>query len=148
LLHEWRKLPGLDDVGQLDFEKFSQWLIEVKRICREAGRLDAALTHVGEVLYYCPPDPGGFWINKSVAEVLNKKDAEKIRSGFSLEVYNSRGVYAVDPEGKPEKELATKYRERAEDTENAGYPRFADTLRDIAKTYEKEAEYIISRDDW
>jgi len=67
-----------------------------------------------------------------------------MRRGFSTGVRNARGVHWVDPTGKPEYELASQYKEKAESIENAGYHRFAATLRAIAEDYEKEAEWVIS----
>jgi hypothetical protein len=58
----------------------------------------------------------------------------------SLPLFNSRGVYHVDPSGQAERELATVYRQKAEDVENAGYHRLAVTLRDISKSYDRDAE--------
>ncbi|MFC2024221.1 hypothetical protein ACFLTJ_01385 [Chloroflexota bacterium] len=79
----------------------------------------------------------------AAAEALNARDAEEMRNGFNLAVFNSRGVHTVDPSGKPELELADKYRKRAEDVENAGYQRLASTLRRLADSYVNEAKRII-----
>ena len=67
-----------------------------------------------------------------------------MRRGFRMEAFNSRGVHTVDPTGKPERELAEKYRQKAEDVENAGYQRLAATLRSLAKSYDRDAEQIIA----
>ena len=57
----------------------------------------------------------------------------------------------VDPTGKPERELAEQFRRKAEEVENAGFQRFAVTLRSLAEGYDREAERIIGdhkdRDD-
>jgi hypothetical protein len=74
---------------------------------------------------------------------LNDRDAEEMRNGFCAEVYNSRGVYWVDPTGKPEREMAKQWREKADAIENAGFTRFAATLRGLADSYDREAERII-----
>ena len=58
--------------------------------------------------------------------------------------YNSRGAYRVIPTAKPEIELAEKFRDKAEDLENAGFHRFAKTLKDLADGYDKEDEWIIN----
>ena len=99
-----------------------------------------ALTHVGNVLVYCPADSSDLWIDHAAAEALNANDAEKMRDGFYLELINSRGVHWVDPTGEAERDLAAQYRQKAEDVENAGYPRLAVTLKDLAEYYELEAE--------
>ncbi len=143
LLREWRTPPGMQADGSFSGDYFNQWLDAVKKICSESGHLDVALSHVGNVLIHCPPDPNGLWIYSSAANALNAKDAEDIRRGFRLGIFNSRGVHWVDPTGKPEKELVAKYKQQAEEVEALGYQRLAVTLRELADSYQREAERII-----
>lgn len=70
-----------------------------------------------------------------------------MRSGFRTQLFNSRGVHLVDPTGNPERELADKYRKQADDLETHGYHRLADTLRELAASYEREAEQIVQREN-
>ncbi len=144
LLHDWQTPPGAEADGSFSGQRFNQWLDDTKAICAESGHLDVALIQVGEVLIHTPPDANGLWINESVASALDSRDHQHMRRGFSTSVYNSRGVHWVDPTGKPEKELAAEYRRKADDVENAGYPRFAATLRDVAAGYERDAERVIA----
>jgi len=143
LLHEWRTPPGIQDDGSFDGANFNEWLKETWNTCRETGHLEVALSHIGKVLFYCPADPCGLWINKIAAAALNRKDAEKMRNGFCSAIFNSRGVHWVDPTGNPEKELAEKYRQQANDAENAGFQRLAASLRDLADSYDKDADRIV-----
>lgn len=139
----WKRIPGTDSQNNFSPERFQEWLQKVKKQCEESGHLDVALETLGAVLIYSPPDPDGLWIHRTVAEALNAEDAESLRKRYYMGIMNSRGFHFVDPSGKPERELAVKYRKQAEDVENAGYYRFAQTLRDLAKTYENEAQRII-----
>jgi hypothetical protein len=144
LLHEWQTPPGTQVDGSFDGNQFKSWLQRVKNICTETGHLEVALITTGEVLIHCPPDDDGLWINRMVAEALNDRDAEDMRRGFHTGVFNSRGVHFVDPTGKPERELAEQFRKKAKDVENAGFHRFAVTLRGLADNYDREAERIIA----
>lgn len=144
LLHEWKTPPGLRDDGGFSAEHFNEWLQRVKALCKESGHLEVALIKIGEVLIHVPADPNGLWIHQAVATALNGRDAEDMRNGFRTGSYNSRGAHWVDPTGKPERELAEKYRSKAEAVENAGFQRFAVTLRELADNYEQEAERIIN----
>jgi len=144
LLHEWRTPPGMQPDGVFLREQFTEWLEYIKEACAESGHLEVALTHLGQVLFYCPPDPQGLWIDQTAADALNGKDAEEMRSGFRLEVFNSRGVHWVDPTGKPERELAEQYRQKADEVENAGYQRFAVTLRSQSESYDRDADRIVA----
>lgn len=145
LLHYWRTVPGVSVDDAFDVTLFKSWLAGVIRSTTESGHLDVAMRQVGQVLIHAPVDPGGLWIHESVAEALNARDAEAMRSSFSIGVHNSRGAHTVDPTGKPERELADKYRQQAEDVENAGFSRFAATLKELVNDYDNQAERNISR---
>lgn len=146
LLRGWRLAPGLREDGLYDGDALKAWLEEVKKECAKTGHLGVAMHEVGQVLIHVPADSDGLWIHRSAANVLNAKDAEDMREGFYLGLYNSRGVHWVDPTGQPEKELAAKYRSQATAVEDAGYCRLVTKLRELADTYEREAERAVSRE--
>lgn len=143
LLRGWRTVPGLQADGTFSGDHFNDWLSRVKMICAESGHLPVAFNHVGEVLIHAPSDPNGLWIHRSAAAVLNDRENDDMREGYGTGTYNSRGLHKVDPTGKPERDLAVGYRKKAEEVENAGYQRFAATLKKIAQGYDREAERII-----
>ena len=145
LLHEWKRPPGLLDDGSFSESEFKMWLTKVKDECAASGHLEVAMLKVGEVLFYCPEDPKGLWINHVVAQTLNDKQSDELRRGFRTEVFNSRGTHWVDPTGKPERELAVQWRKNANTIEDAGFARFASTLKELAESYERDAEQIITR---
>lgn len=144
LLHEWRTPPGTQQDGKFSEERFTEWLQRVKEVCTESGHLEVALINIGEVLILAPPDPDGLWIRRAVAAALNDREADDMRDGYRTGTYNLRGVHCVDPTGKPERELAEQFRSKAEEVENAGFQRFAVTLRGLADSYDREAERIIA----
>ena len=142
LLQEWSVPPGTLDNDTFSPDVFEAWLNEMKEACEKTGHLEVAMSQLGQVLIYAPPDPEGLWIHKSVAEVLNAKAAEEMRSGFEAGVFNARGAVHVDPTGKPEDELAAKYSAKADEVEAAGFHRLAVTMRSLAEMYAREAERI------
>jgi len=144
LLHKWRTPPGMQEDGSFNDSLFLSWLLRVKEIFTESGHLEVALIHIGEVLIHCPSDTNGLWINRTIASALNARDAEDMRSGFRTGIFNLRGVHWVDPTGKPERELAAQYRQKAEDIENAGYQRLAATLRGLSESYGCDAERVVT----
>ena len=144
LLNKWKRPPGKLDDGTFSGEALIKWYNEVKEKTIESGHFEVAMTHLGRVLFYAGSDPNGLWIHQSAAELLNDEDDDNIRQGFSLEVFNSRGFYAVDPTGKPEREIAASWRHKAEEIEKLGLIRFASELKKLASSYDREAERIIS----
>ena len=146
LLREWRTPPGHQEDGTYDGDALTSWLEAVKRECADTGHLESAMKIVGHVLIRVPPDPDGLWIHRSAAAVLNAKDAKGMRDGFRATLYSSRGTHWIDPTGKPERELAAKYRAQAEAVEEAGYHRLGIALRKLADTYKREAERVSSEE--
>ena len=142
LFREWRTPPGLQVDGNFSGESFMQWLKLVKVSCEKSGHTEVALLQVGNVLIQCPADSDGLWIHHTVAEALNELDAEKMRSGFGTALFNARGVHTVDPSGASEIALEKKYRQQADDIEDAGYQRIAVTLRQLADSYAREANRV------
>ena len=145
LLHHWQFPPGKQKDGTFNGEDLTKWISQVEAICTKTGHLGVAMSHIGHVLVYAPKDPDGLWLHHSVASVLNGKDAERMREGFRMELFNSRGVYSHSG-GTAERELASKYRADAEAVEIRGYHRLAKTLRGLADSYELEAEQESASD--
>jgi hypothetical protein len=144
LLHQWKRVPGTDNEGGLSTSAFREWLKAVCQEADESGHREVALSHVGQVLFYAPAYEGGLWIHNAVAEALNASNTNKMRTGYCMEAVNSRGVHWVDPTGAPERELAVQYRQKADDVENAGYQRFAASLRQLAESFDADADRIVA----
>lgn len=79
----------------------------------------------------------------AIIEELNRVENEELRRGYYLGIINQRGVHWIDPEGKPELELAEDYENRANIAESRGYSRYADILRVIADEFKREAKRNI-----
>ena len=139
LLHEWQTPPGTTQGAEFDVSAFNEWLGAVKKSSTESGHFGIAMSQVGQVLPYTPPDSTGLWIHKAVAEALNAKDAQEMRSGFTTELFNMRGVHGFSA-GRDEMELAKQYRGRANALDDANFHRFATSIRELAVGYERDAK--------
>lgn len=139
LLHEWRTVPGTQPDGSFDGASFTKWLGRVTELCEQTGHFAVGLLRVGEVLTHASPDSDGLWIHRAVATALNDRRADCLRRGYRTGLYNSRGAHFVDPSGAQERDLAAKYRTKAEAVESAGFVRLAVTLRDLARDYDTES---------
>lgn len=142
LLQNWKFPPGLKD-GVFNPVDFKNWFDAVKSQANADKRYEISMQEIGKVFYYYPESEGSLWLPKEVAEVIDGIDAEDIRVGYAIEIYNSRGVHSVDPEGKPELALATKWEARAKIADDEGYPRFGAKLREVAESYRREAQRNI-----
>ena len=145
LLFYWKHPPGKMDDGTFSSDALNEWYEEVKEKTIESGYFEVAMEHFGKVLFYAGADSNSLWIKESVAELLDKKDNSDIREGFTAEIVNSRGIYNVDPSGNAEKELAKKWRSKAEQVEEKGFIHFTTVLRQQADLYDLYAERTIAK---
>ena len=120
--------------------KLNKWFNNATKIAKENDRLEVALMSIGHVFYYTKEDPDGFWIDRNVAEILNKDENEEVRKGYSTQAFNALGVVNVDKEGTVWLNQEKKWKKRAELCQ-MDYFRFANTLRELANTYHEHAEY-------
>jgi hypothetical protein len=144
LLTGWKRCPGIQNDGSFDVEAFKEWINEACRITEETGHAEVAQIQIGHVLTYAPPDPGGLWIHEAVAATLNYRDTGEMRSGFTTELFNQRGVHGFT-HGREERKLANQNREKAEALDSKGYTRFATAMREFAEQYDRQAEREESR---
>lgn len=147
LLTEWKRCPGSQDDGTFSAEAFNVWLIEARRLTEESGHAEVAQIQIGHVLTCAPPDPDGLWIHNAVAAALNFRDTGEMRSGFTTQLFNDRGVHGFT-RGQEERKLAIENREKAESLDSKGYTRFATAMRVFAEQYERQAEREAKRDPY
>lgn len=139
LLTEWKRCPGCQDDGKFNAEAFNVWINEARKLTKESGHTAVAQIQIGHVLTYAPSDPDGLWIHNAVAEVLNFRDCADMRSGFTSQLFNGRGVFTFT-HGQEERQLAGENRRKAEELDAKGYTRFATAMREFAERYERQAQ--------
>ena len=140
IFFKFRATPGIDWDGVFHEDVFINWLRQVKAWARENDRYEVAMHTVGSGLSYASVGENGLLCEQAFCRALNASDAEEIRTGYSLGIYNQRGAHSIDPEGKAERALAQKYNMAAEEAEKLGYSRYSDLLKRIAEGYLLEAE--------
>lgn len=139
LLHKWKSIPGLMD-STLDEDYVKEWIIEVQKKAENVKRLSIANFIIGRVLFYTPSDNSGLWINKTVAEILNKCENFRMRDGFHNEAVNSRGVYSIDYTGESELKIANNWKSRADSLKKCGFYELSATVMDLYSMYINESE--------
>jgi hypothetical protein len=138
LLHEWCLPPGTQRDGSFDSGAFASWLAAVKAKCIESGHWEVAASQIGEVLFYAPRDEDGLWI-EPVCAVLDGDDHAGLRSGLTMEVFNTRGVFTPDG-GKSEMALSAEWSQKALLAERKGFSLLGQELRRLADSYRSDAE--------
>lgn len=147
LLHDWHTPPGTLADGGFSGEGLTAWVDSVKKNATESGHLEVALHQIGQVLFYTQRFAEELWLPEAVARILNENGHEEMRRGLTMECFNSRGVHGFT-HGKAERELADGYRSKADAFDLAGFPRLAVSLRDLAESYERDAEREAKRNPY
>jgi len=145
LLTEWKRCPGIQDDGTFDGGAFNAWIYEARRITEETGHAEVAQIQIGHVLTCAPPAPDGLWIHEAVAATLNLRDTGEMRSGFTTQLFNDRGVHGFT-HGQEERTLASQNRKKADALDSKGYTRFATAMREFAEQYDRHADREEKRD--
>lgn len=139
LLREWKVVPGTNDDGVVEADDLRAWLDEARRLLEEADRLEIGELQIGEVLAHSPEDADGIFPSLPVREILETAPDERLARGFSVGVFNKRGVTSrgMTEGGQQEYHLADQYATWAEAVQ-ASHPRTAAALRNIADSYREE----------
>lgn len=137
LLDQIKTIPGATD-GRINVDVLSDWITEVRRLCRECARADIGDQRIGQLLSKSPAGENEIWPCEPVCEVMEDVASPEIARGFNTGVYNSRGVHTRVEGGSQERELAAKYRAWAEQF-RFEYPYVGSVLESIAQNYDREA---------
>jgi len=141
LLHTWKTIPGSDSSGRIIYQKLKSWVKKARELCEKLDRLENCDTHIGQVLAYSTLDEDGNWPSEEVCRIIEGIESKNLEEGFSIGIYNKRGVVTKSPfeGGQQERELAEQYRKYA-DKWNVSFPKVASILRRIGEDYEFEAK--------
>jgi addiction module HigA family antidote len=143
LLEAIERIPGHNDLGELEAERLAKWIATVRQSCAELGRADIADMCIGKVLSCAPIGKDGVWPCEPVRDVMEDVQSESMMRGAHTGVYNSRGVHWGGEGGDQERELAEKYRKWGQVLQ-VSHPFVASRLlMGLAKTYHQDA----SRED-
>ena len=139
LLERISLIPGTDSQGKVQAESLRRWVVEVRRVCAAHGRAKVGDHWIGQLLSKAPAEDSSLWPCRPVCEVIETVRSQDIAQGFSIGVYNARGVHWRGEGGDQERELAAKYRGWARQVD-FDYPYVSSVLERIAASYDKEGE--------
>ena len=146
ILFEYNAVPGVTWDGVFNEKLFAEWMGKVVPWSKENDRYEVTMHTIGAGLSYSTSSDSEFPPERIVTE-LNKPENEELRRGYLIGLSNQRGVHTVDPEGKPELELAERFDKLANKAENMGYTRYSDVLRELSSQYRDEAQRIIEENN-
>jgi len=141
LIATWKTVPGSDDSGKIDYQKLKSWVNKARELCKETERLEICDNRIGQVLAHAMLDKNSNWPPEEVCKIIDETKSKELDNGFSIGIYNKRGVVTKSPfeGGKQERILAEQYRKYS-NRWTTQYPRTSAILKKIAEGYEDEAK--------
>jgi addiction module HigA family antidote len=143
LLEAIQRIPGHNDLDELEAPRLAKWVASVRQSCAELSRAEVADVCLGKVLSCALVGMDGVWPCEAVRDVMEEIQSEDMMRGAHTGVYNSRGVHWRGEGGDQERELAEKYRKWGQALQVSHPFVAAKLLMALAKTYDREA----SRED-
>lgn len=140
LLERISRMPGTGRDGLVDQEKLRRWIAETRRLCADFGRSQIGDQYIGQLLSRAPSGEDGIHPSLAICEILEEVRTSEIREGFSIGIFNGRGVTtrAVGDGGMQERELARQYWSWARQRSPA-FPFVGSILDHVADGYEHRA---------
>ena len=141
VMHDWSRVPGADDSGEIDASELEAWVKTARKLCSDAGRGEIGDQKIGEILAAAVREPDQAWPPEPVREVIETARSRHLEQGILLGVINRRGVTVRMPldGGQLERELAERYRHDADEL-RFEWDRTAAVLDRIADSYEHDAK--------
>jgi len=143
VIESWRRLPGLNDNGEIDEAELTEWTQVARQKCIESKHVTGVDIEIGKMLAYAPADNDGSWPHIAVRNLIELLANIVIDRHIKMALFNKRGATVRRPGdgGRLERELARNYSQMS-DSLKAKWPRTAAILRNMAATYEQEARRI------
>ena len=144
MLSRARRLPGMNDKGELDGQKMRDWIVSVRALARDFGRDEIAENQIGQLLAHSPIGSDGFWPHETVREVLEDLGTDRLASGMMIGKQNARGAVWRGRGGDQERDIAKSYRD-ASAAVATEYPFTARLLNELARFYDRDAAWYDDR---
>lgn len=139
LLGALQRIPGHNDLGELEKSRLLQWVMKVRCVAEDLSRLEISDHCIGQLLANAPIGEDGVWPCDPVRQVFEQLRSESIMEGAAIAIYNSRGVHFRGEGGDQERELAAKYRKWGESLQFSHPYLSSKLLMAIARNYDREA---------
>ncbi|GAB1534381.1 hypothetical protein ADMFC3_00120 [Geovibrio sp. ADMFC3] len=138
----WNMVPGQSVDGEIDLAFLKEWVSEVRQKCETNDRIDICDQYIGKILAknqkvksYEVPD-------KAILEILNEDISKHVKTGFSIQFSNNRGVQSLDMNdpGKGARDLASICRDISKELV-ISYSKVSELYDAIANSFDHESKW-------
>lgn len=146
ILRRFTRLPGSREDGAVDPLLLRRWVDAVRALGTEVGRASMIDRVIGETFGRTVAGSDGVWPSPPVRDVFDAIASMDMAAGMRMGRYNARGAQWRAPGGGQERALSDQYRAWATVVAYQ-HPFTAKFLNEMAKQYDREAEFHDTEDD-
>ncbi len=141
LLHSWKTIPGVDEMGGIDSIFLNNWIDKVRELATEYGRIEVADIYIGQVLANYPEEKDKVWPPLEICELIERLSSDSLNSNFSSTTSNKRSFTSRGPfdGGDIERSNAKYFNELAEVHRNK-FPLVTQILENLSRRYQEDAK--------
>jgi hypothetical protein len=139
LLEGLKRIPGHNDLGELETYQLAKWVKTVRDSCTELARGEIGEICIGKLLSSALVGNDGVWPCEPVRQVMENLRSRSVMRGAQTGRYNARGVQYRGEGGNQERMLAQEYRKWAEALQITHPYVSSELLMGMVKTYEADA---------
>jgi len=140
LLNAWHQIPGLDNSGQVDADRFNAWVETARQLAAEKRRRDPADLYIGRLLAHYPGAEAGETPLEFICNAIERINTRFLLSGFRDTLHNYHSFSSRSPleGGNRERAIADHYRKIAAAL-LLKWPVTASLFENLADTYSLRA---------
>ena len=137
MLEAWKKIPGMQEDSTIDGIKLREWIDEARTLARECGRLEVADSRIGQLLAKYP-ERSLHWPERTIFQVIEDINTEKLKTGYSIGMWNKQGVTVRGPfdGGTIERERVEYFAQLASEV-MCDYPNVSEIFSELQGDYER-----------
>lgn len=140
LLGSWKKIPGVNDDGEIDSEYLTNWVAEVRRLAEKADRKEVADNQIGKILAQYP-EKSMDWPPDEISEIIESINTNEVKGSFSAATHNKRSFSTRGPfdGGNIERDHADYFRELSK-RHKRKHPNISKIFDGLVREYLHEAK--------
>ncbi|MCX6234451.1 MAG: hypothetical protein NT175_06955 [Bacteroidetes bacterium] len=141
LLHSWKKIPGVDETGKIDYDFLKNWVDKLRELAAEYGHIELADNYIGQVLAQYPEEQDKVWPPDEICDLIETLKSDNLNRNFSIATFNKNSSSTRGPfDGGDIERAKTNYFHKLADSHRNKFPTIAGIFEKLAKGFEEDAK--------
>lgn len=136
LLSSWKKIPGVDEDGNIDVSFLNSWIDEVRTLAEISDRIEVADMQIGTILAQYSEKNKNHWPPTAIADIIERINSKSLKNNFSSATYNKRGSSSRMPyDGGAIERGHSEHFKKLGEIHKISHPNLSKIFFDMAENY-------------